>query len=118
MNRMLVGVVVRRAVLKALAGLVLAIPPTGRMRAVHAEDGTLPLGAGTEEALKMRRALPARSFIERRVNVVRIGINRPKVYNRTFANLEPQCRALYATEDFKEGRRAEAEGRTPNHQGK
>jgi enoyl-CoA hydratase/carnithine racemase len=34
-----------------------------------------------------------------------------------FANLEPQYRALYASEDIKEGRRAEAEGRTPNYQG-
>jgi enoyl-CoA hydratase/carnithine racemase len=35
-----------------------------------------------------------------------------------FTNLESQYRALYATEDFKEGRRAEAEGRTPNYQGR
>ena len=35
-----------------------------------------------------------------------------------FSKLETQYRALYASEDFKEGRRAEAEGRTPIYQGK
>jgi enoyl-CoA hydratase/carnithine racemase len=77
-------VVVRRAVLKALAGLALAIPPAGRMRAVHAKDGTRPQAAGTEEALKMADALRTSSkvTVERRGNVVLIGINRPEVYNR------------------------------------
>src|SRR5215510_3085341 len=35
-----------------------------------------------------------------------------------FAKLDAQYRALYATEDFKEGRRAEAEGRTPVYHGR
>jgi enoyl-CoA hydratase len=35
-----------------------------------------------------------------------------------FANLDAQYRALYATEDFKEGRRSEAEGRTPVYHGR
>jgi enoyl-CoA hydratase len=34
------------------------------------------------------------------------------------SSLETQYRALYATEDFREGRRAEAEGRAPVYQGK
>jgi enoyl-CoA hydratase/carnithine racemase len=35
-----------------------------------------------------------------------------------FAKLDAEYRALYATEDFKEGRRAEAEGRTPVYHGR
>jgi enoyl-CoA hydratase/carnithine racemase len=35
-----------------------------------------------------------------------------------FTRLDAQYRALYATEDFKEGRQAEAEGRTPVYQGR
>ena len=34
------------------------------------------------------------------------------------SKLEPQYRALYGTEDFKEGRKAEAEGRPPVYQGR
>ena len=34
------------------------------------------------------------------------------------AKLEAQYRALYATEDFKEGRRVEVEGRTPVYHGR
>jgi enoyl-CoA hydratase len=34
------------------------------------------------------------------------------------SKLEPQYRALYASEDFKEGRKAEAEGRPPVYQGR
>lgn len=35
-----------------------------------------------------------------------------------FAKLDAEYRGLYATEDFKEGRRAEAEGRTPVYHGR
>jgi hypothetical protein len=35
-----------------------------------------------------------------------------------FSDLAPQYRALYGTEDFLEGRKAEAEGRTPLFKGK
>ena len=37
---------------------------------------------------------------------------------RVFSELETQYRGLYGTEDFKEGRRAESEGRTPIFQGR
>jgi len=35
-----------------------------------------------------------------------------------FSNLAEQYRALYATEDFLEGRKAEAEGREPVYRGR
>jgi enoyl-CoA hydratase/carnithine racemase len=71
-------VVRRRNVLKAAAGLVLAISPAQPMRARRAA------GAGTEE-LKMtdvERTPRPKVTVERRRHIVLIGINRPEVHNR------------------------------------
>jgi enoyl-CoA hydratase/carnithine racemase len=103
--------------------------------------------------VRKRKVVPlssnAKVTVERRGQIVLIGINRPYIHNRidpeTYAGLaqayyqyehDPslcaavlfghgdkfsrgiEYGALYRTEDFKEGRRAEAEGRLPIYQGK
>jgi hypothetical protein len=55
----------------------------------------------------------AKITVERRGEIVLIGVNRP-----AFGKLDEQFGGLFHTEDFLEGRQAEAEGRPPVYQGR
>jgi enoyl-CoA hydratase len=74
----------RRTLLKATPALAFAAWPAGFTRTVSAGDRNRPAGAETEE-LKMAdapRTPTTKVTVERRAQIVLIGINRPEVHNR------------------------------------
>ena len=77
-------IVRRRTLLKATPALALAVSPAGLIRAVGADDRNRPSAAETEE-LRMAdapRTPTSKVTVERRAEIVLIGINRPEVHNR------------------------------------
>ena len=77
-------VVRRRTLLKATSALAFAISPAGLIRTVSADDRSRPAGAEAEEQ-KMAgapRTATTKVTVERRGQIVLIGINRPEVQNR------------------------------------
>ena len=77
-------VVRRRTLLKATPALAFAVSPAGLIRTVSADDRSRPAGAEAEEQ-KMAdapRTPTSKVTIERRGQIVLIGINRPEVHNR------------------------------------
>ena len=77
-------VVRRRTLLKATPALAFAVSPAGLIRTVSADDRSRPAGAEAEEQ-KMAdapRTPTSKVTIERRGQIVLIGINRPEVQNR------------------------------------
>jgi len=78
------GVVRRRTLLKATPALAFAAWPAGFIRTVSAGDTSRPAGAETE-GLRMAdapRTPTTKVTVERRAQIVLIGINRPEVHNR------------------------------------
>jgi enoyl-CoA hydratase len=77
-------VVRRRNFLKATVGLALAVESAGVVRAARADDGRRPAGAQTGEVkmIDRPRASTTKITVERRGQIVLIGINRPEVHNR------------------------------------
>src|SRR5262245_54686492 len=74
----------RRTLLKATPVLAVAASPSGLIRTVSADDRSRAAGAGTEE-LRMTdaaRTPTTKVTVERRAQIVLIGINRPEVHNR------------------------------------
>jgi len=77
-------IVRRRTLLKATPALAFAVSPAGFIRAVSADDRNRPSAAETEE-LRMAdapRTPTSKVTVERRAEIVLIGINRPEVHNR------------------------------------
>ena len=69
-------------------------------------------------ALKWRRKPPHAGRLEIKATLAsaRLAVDAPEA--EALSKLNAQYRALYGTEDFKEGRKAEAEGRPPVYQGR
>jgi len=106
--------------------------------ASHARAAAIPNRDGNGRMADIPVSPEAKITVERRGQIVLIGVNRPQVHNRfdpdaffglakayydeseaaAFAKLDGQFGALFHTEDFIEGRNAEAQGRPPVYHGK
>src|SRR5262245_47676889 len=87
-------IVRRRTLLKATPALAFAVSPAGFIRAVSADDKNRSSAAETEE-LRMAdapRTPTSKVTVERRAQIVLIGINRPEIHNR----IDPETYAALA----------------------